>query len=139
MTDVLSPERRSQVMRNVRSSGNKSTEVVLANFFRKHHFSGWRRHLPVLGKPDFVFPKQKVCVFVDGCFWHGCPNCCRIPKSNVEFWEMKILGNALRDVMVSSALRRQGWKILRIWEHDLKPANSSKLRRRVQRILTNQS
>lgn len=92
--------------------------------------------MPVFGRPDFVFPKQKVCVFVDGCFWHGCPKCCRIPKSNEEFWEMKILGNALRDVMVSGALRRQGWKVLRIWEHDLNQEKNTKLHKKLQRILT---
>ena len=136
MTDVLSPEMRSQVMRNVRSKGNKSTELMLVKFFRKHNFSGWRRQMPVFGRPDFVFPKQKVCVFVDGCFWHGCPKCCRIPKSNEEFWEIKILGNALRDVMVSAALKRQGWKVLRIWEHDLNQEKNTKLHKKLQRILT---
>jgi DNA mismatch endonuclease (patch repair protein) len=74
-------------MARVRSRGNKATELKLVSFLRSEGMVGWRRHLPLPGKPDFAFPKQKVAVFVDGCFWHGCPKCYTRPKSNLKFWD----------------------------------------------------
>lgn len=72
------------------------------------------------GKPDFVFRRVRVAVFVDGCFWHGCSRCKRPPKSNVVFWENKVLVNQRRDRRVASALRRSGWKVIRVRECELK-------------------
>jgi len=84
-----------------------------------------------LGKPDFVFPKSRVAVFVDGCFWHGCRKHCRMPSSNREYWEEKIGGNIRRDSIVTRKLRAAGWSVIRFWEHDLnsKQINKTKLRR----------
>ena len=73
MTDVFSKKKRSQVMAAIRSKGNKTTELRLASILRAHGISGWRRHQPLFGKPDFVFRRERLAVFVDGCFWHGCP------------------------------------------------------------------
>jgi DNA mismatch endonuclease (patch repair protein) len=68
-----------------------------------------------------VFDKQKLIVFVDGCFWHGCPHCKRIrPKTSKEYWNKKIEGNITRDKKVRNRLRRSGWSVLRVWEHQLK-------------------
>ena len=64
---------RSRMMAAVRSRGNRSTEVRLAKLLRKHRLSGWRRQYPIPGTPDFCWPKSRVALFVDGCFWHGCP------------------------------------------------------------------
>jgi len=80
--------------------------------------TGWRRHLPLPGTPDFAFPKAKLAVFVDGCFWHGCPKHGQLPASNVEFWTRKITLNKRRDRKTSAALRAKGWRIIRCWEHD---------------------
>lgn len=120
MTNVFSKRKRSAVMATVRSTGNKVTELRLARIVRAHGIKGWRRHLPLPGKPDFVFQKEHVAVFVDGCFWHGCPKHLRTPKSNKAYWRRKIATNRMRDVRVSRVLRKDGWHVLRVWEHELK-------------------
>lgn len=107
-------------MAAVRSTGNKATETVLVDLFRKHRITGWRRHWPIRGRPDFAFPKQRVAVFVDGCFWHGCPKHVRMPASNQAYWFAKIARNRARDDGVTRELRSRGWSVLRIWEHELK-------------------
>jgi|SRR5208282_3837244 len=119
MADVFSKKKRSQVMAAIRSEGNKDTELKLASIFRAHGIRGWRRHLPLVGKPDFAFPKHRLAVFVDGCFWHGCRWHCRMPKTRRDFWFPKIERNKTRDREVNSMLRKAGWKILRVWEHEL--------------------
>src|SRR5579859_2693100 len=107
-------------MAAIRSSGNQDTELKLAAVLKKHGITGWRRNQLVFGKPDFVFRKQKVAVLVDGCFWHGCRWHCRMPKSRRRFWTLKISRNRGRDRKVNSTLRRQGWRVIRIWEHALR-------------------
>ena len=107
-------------MQSIKGKGNKSTELRLAKIFRGHGITGWRRHLPLPGKPDFAFPKAKVAIFVDGCFWHGCPKCYREPATNTAFWKNKVLTNKRRDRRVSRELRKKGWKVLRLWECKLK-------------------
>jgi DNA mismatch endonuclease (patch repair protein) len=71
-----------------------------------------------LGKPDIVFKQQNLVVFIDGCFWHGCRQHSRLPKSNVAYWRKKINGNKRRDRRITHELRRQGWRVVRIWEHE---------------------
>jgi len=78
----------------------------------------------LLGSPDFVFPIKRVAVFVDGCFWHGCPKCYRRPKSSRKYWDAKAARNKARDKAVSAALRKGGWRVLRVWEHELKNPNN---------------
>ncbi|HXR04824.1 MAG TPA: very short patch repair endonuclease [Verrucomicrobiae bacterium] len=133
MVDVFSKRKRSAVMAAIRSSGNRDTEISLARIFRKHGVKGWRRHLPLPGKPDFVFRRECIAVFVDGCFWHGCPRHLRAPKSNKAYWRRKIATNRMRDAHVKRVLQQGGWHVLRIWEHELK--NELKLVRRVHRVL----
>lgn len=119
MPDVFTKKKRSQVMGAVRSRGNKSTEIKLASIFRAHGITGWRRHQSLPGKPDFAFRRERVVVFVDGCFWHGCRLHCRFPRGNKRYWQKKILGNASRDLQTKRTLRKMGWRVLRIWEHSL--------------------
>lgn len=119
MADVFTKEKRSDVMSRIKGKGNRDTELAMIQIFRKHHISGWRRNQDVLGKPDFVFPKRKVALFVDGCFWHMCPKHFNMPKNNRAFWEKKLKGNRDRDKFVTRNLRRDGWKVIRIWEHEL--------------------
>lgn len=107
-------------MAAIRSKGNKDTELKLASILRSNGLTGWRRHRPVRGKPDFVFPKQRLAVFVDGCFWHGCPKHGRNPDSNQQYWLAKLKRNRTRDRQTDRALRLSGWKVLRLWEHDLR-------------------
>ena len=119
MADIWDKEKRSKVMSLVRSHGNKATELRLIGIFRVIGISGWRRHQPVFGKPDFVFRKLRLAVFVDGCFWHSCPKHSTKPKCNRVFWEKKLTANKERDRLVNRTLRRKGWKVVRIWEHEL--------------------
>lgn len=122
MPDVFTKEKRSEVMSRIKGKGNKDTELVMIQILRKHHISGWRRNQAVLGKPDFVFPKQKIALFVDGCFWHGCPKPkhSNLPRNNQEFWAKKLQGNKDRDKLVSRELKKAGWRVMRVWEHELK-------------------
>jgi len=88
-----------------------------------------RRHLPLPGKPDFALREQKVPIFVDGCFWHGCPKCYTRPKTNRAFWDRKREQNMARDKRVTRQLRRQGWKVIRIWQHSLQKSPQTCLNR----------
>ena len=108
---------RGQLMSRVRSSGNKTTEQRLALLLRKSALHGWRRHQALSGHPDFVWCAQRVVVFVDGCFWHG-HDCGKniSPATNAAAWREKIVGNKTRDLRITRRLRRDGWRVLRIWE-----------------------
>jgi DNA mismatch endonuclease (patch repair protein) len=86
-------------------------------------------------RPDFVFRREKVAIFVDGCFWHGCPEHFRRPKSRQKFWDAKIARNIARDVSVTKALRKAGWRVLRLWEHELAKQREKRLLARLRRAL----
>jgi len=120
MADVFSKQKRSEIMSRVRGKGNKATELKLIALFREHGIKGWRRNYPAFGKPDFVFPKERVAVFVDGEFWHGHPTRAKIPEENREFWKKKIERNKARDRLVNRTLKRKNWKVVRIWQYQLK-------------------
>lgn len=120
MGDWLSREQRSRNMASIRSTGNRSTEQRFARLLRLAGIRGWRRHLSLPGRPDFAFPSARVAVFIDGCFWHGCPRCYRAPEGNARYWEMKRAANRARDRRVARELRARGWAVLRFWEHALK-------------------
>jgi len=88
---------------------------------RRHKIKGWRRHpRHVPGAPDFYFAKSGVALFVDGCFWHGCPRCGHIPKSNLPYWDAKIARNIRRDAATRRLLRKQGFHTMRLWEHEVR-------------------
>jgi DNA mismatch endonuclease (patch repair protein) len=134
MTDVFSKSKRSEVMARIRSRENKATEIVFMTLLRTHRITGWRRHLPITlprsddslkrrarqVKPDFVFRAWRVAVFIDGCFWHGCPIHGTKPATNREFWQEKLSGNHSRDRFVDTALAEKRWTVLRFWEHQLR-------------------
>ncbi|HMO66131.1 MAG TPA: very short patch repair endonuclease, partial [Verrucomicrobiota bacterium] len=150
MPDVFTKAQRSQLMARIRSRGNARTEGALARRLRAHGITGWRRHVPRAleapgsrakapsrsagrkgggrgamrrtsrVRPDFVFRAARLAVFVDGCFWHGCPRHGTRPKGNAAFWRRKFAANIARDRRVDRALRRAGWRVLRIWEHALR-------------------
>jgi DNA mismatch endonuclease, patch repair protein len=145
MSDIFTKAKRSEVMSRIRSRGNKDTEVALAKLFCRHKITGWRRHVQIVTsprpshqrgegvrvRPDFVFRQVRLALFVDGCFWHGCPKHETKPKNNRAFWRKKLSSNKKRDVLVTRALRR----VLRIWEHELARKNELRLIRRIQRVL----
>lgn len=127
-TDVFSKEKRSEVMRAVKGK-DTTPEVAL----RKALFAlGYRYRLNVKnlpGKPDLVFPKHRTVIFVHGCFWHGhdCKRGARMPKSNVDYWRKKIAGNQARDKRNVAALEDLGWRVITVWECELKSLNPASL------------
>ena len=135
MSDPLSQTDRSKLMSKVRSKGNRSTELRAVAELERLGINGWTRHPDdILGHPDIFFPDKRLAVFLDGCFWHGCPKCGRLPKSREDFWETKIAQNRSRDRSTTRRLRADGYKVIRIWEHALKDGKwssrlSSMLRR----------
>ena len=148
MADVFSKQKRSEVMSRIRGCGNKDTELALVRLLRANGITGWRRHVEIRGRaalprrqdlatehrrptnfrvrPDFVFRKRRTAVFVDGCFWHGCPKHATKPANNRAFWHRKLSANKARDRLVNRTLRRANWRVLRIWEHELAKARSQK-------------
>ena len=143
MADVFSKEKRSEVMSRVRSRGNKDTELALAKLLRRNKITGWRRHIqistsprpsPQRGegvrvRPDFVFRQARLALFVDGCFWHGCPKHATKPKNNRAFWRRKLSANKARDRLVNHALRRANWRVIRIWECSLQKRSQACIQR----------
>ena len=119
MADTLTRQKRSEVMAAISSSGNLATELRLASILRSSGITGWRRHQALPGRPDFAFHRERLAVFVDGCFWHGCPWHCRMPKSRQSYWKPKIARNKTRDKAVRGLLAAAGWLVHRIWEHSL--------------------
>ena len=138
LSDVFDKNMRSVIMRKVRSKGNKSTETRLIGIFSEQSIKGWRRNYPVKGHPDFIFPKKKIAMFVDGCFWHGhdCRN--TRPKQNKEYWQTKRERNIAHDIAISEEFRQRGWLVLRIWECELKKANLPALIDKLHIILNEQ-
>jgi DNA mismatch endonuclease (patch repair protein) len=135
VSDIFSKANRSEVISRIRGARNKDTELRLIQVFRANGITGWRRGAKLGGKPDFVFLKLKIAVFVDGCFWHGCPKHATWPKTRAAFWLAKITGNKARDRRVNRALRARGWTVIRVWEHELTRKNEPRLVRRLMKVL----
>jgi DNA mismatch endonuclease (patch repair protein) len=136
MADVFSVTKRSEIMSRVRGRGNKATELALVALLRRHRITGWRRHLHIFGNPDFVFTKCRVAVFVDGCFWHGCAMHAAYPMNNRAFWTAKLARNKARDRLVIRTLRNDGWRVLRVWQHELSRKNEQRLLRRLRAAIS---
>ena len=115
-----SPEAKARMQRTRQK--NTSAETLLR---RSLHALGlrYRLHVVVSTKPrriaDIVFGSRRTAVFVDGCFWHGCPLHASWPKKNAEFWRSKIEANRARDAQTSRLLRADGWEVIRLWEHEV--------------------
>ena len=122
-------------MARVRGRGNERTELALLSVLRRHRITGWRRYQSVFGKPDFVFSRQRLAMFVDGCFWHCCPKHATQPASNRAFWMQKLARNRARDRLVNKTLSKAGWKVFRIWQHDLTRKNELQLAARIRKHL----
>jgi DNA mismatch endonuclease (patch repair protein) len=159
VVDRYNAQQRSRIMASIRGRGNKSTEATFLVILRAAAITGWRRHLEIPLKsfhgqsagqvqgivggrrptttvrPDFVFRAAKLAVFLDGCFWHKCPIHYKAPTSNEQYWLKKINANVVRDRCVDAALESAGWRVLHLWEHELRapPGVLRKLRRRLPR------
>lgn len=112
---------RSKQMGAVKGKGNKSTEKRLRYALVSKGIAGWEvQPKGIIGNPDFIFKKEKLAIFVDGCYWHGCPRCGHIPKTRSEFWKAKIDRTKQRDKEKTMRLKKEGYIVLRFWEHELK-------------------
>jgi DNA mismatch endonuclease (patch repair protein) len=131
MSDVFDKDKRSEIMRAVKSRNTKSTEQRLLSLFKQYHISGWKRGYEVKGHPDFVFLKKRIAVFVDGCFWHGhdCRN--TRPHEHSDYWNAKRERNMRHDKYITERFQKRGWEVIRIWECELKKKNESNL---IQRL-----
>lgn len=136
--DVFTKDERSEIMRRIKSKGNKSTEEKLIEYFHENHITGWRRNYKVKGHPDFVFPKKHIAIFVDGCFWHGhgCRN--TRPSANAAYWNAKREKNKKHDEEVTAMFESRGWTVIRIWECELKKKNQDILKEKIQPVIENQ-
>lgn len=106
-------------MQNIRSADTKIERLVRSSLYKKGY--RFRKNVKsLIGKPDIVFPKFKVVVFLDSCFWHLCPYHSNIPKTNRKYWLPKLQRNKIRAVEVNKKLRKEGWTVLRFWEHQVK-------------------
>lgn len=133
MVDTVDRATRSRVMAAV-----KQRDSILEKNFRLALWRAglrYRKNVRILGTPDVVFRTAKVVVFVDSCFWHGCPRHGRIPKSNVTFWRKKIERNRRRDLRITRAYRKQGWTVIRVWEHQLSTAAPAAVQRVLSAVL----
>ena len=137
MRDFFSPEERSRLMSRIRGRANISTELKIAGILRAARIKGWRRHISLPGRPDFTFPKHRVCIFVHGCFWHDCPRCRKRSSTRPEYWEEKIDVNRRRDQRVSRELRQLGYKVIVIWECTLRRKHPTQaIQKLLQRLRT---
>ena len=117
MTDVMTPQQRSRCMSRIR--GKDTGPEILVRKSLWHAGLRYRVNDSLPGKPDIAFRSAKVAIFVDGCFWHGCPLHRVRPKANAEFWDRKFWQTMRRDREVNEKLRSLGWKVLRYWEHEV--------------------
>lgn len=121
MSDNLKPDDRKRTMQAVKSKGT-GLEKRLFAMLAGMGIGGWKKNVKnITGRPDVAFLNQKIAIFVDGCFWHGCPHCRRkLPETNHEYWERKIKRNVELAESYNEQLSRDGWTVIRIWEHEIK-------------------
>lgn len=119
--DTVSPEVRSRIMRAIKGKWT-GPEILFSRGLARAGIRGWKCHDETLpGRPDFVFEgRSKVAIFINGCFFHGCPTHFRMPKSNVAFWRRKIRTNIERDIRNEKALVAGAWRVLTFWECQVK-------------------
>ena len=118
MADVLTKEQRSYNMSRIRGKWTRQ-EIIIHNKLKGRKIKH-KMHPKISGKPDIMLKDAKVLVFLDGCFWHKCPRCFNEPENNREFWISKIEDNVRNDKIITRNLKKDGWKVLRIWEHEIR-------------------
>ncbi|EKM96329.1 DNA mismatch endonuclease Vsr [Stutzerimonas nosocomialis] len=119
--DIVDPARRSRMMATIRGKDTKP-EMLVRRFLHAHGFRFRLHRADLPGKPDIVLPRLRTCIFVHGCFWHRHAGCryAVLPKTRPEFWAAKLEGNAARDRHAVAALRAAGWRVIVVWECDLR-------------------
>lgn len=133
--DIKSPEARSKNMSAIKSRNTKPEMKLRKALFKEG--LRYRVNYKLPGKPDIIFPGKRLVIFVDGCFWHRCPECYREPDNNKEFWKEKIARNVKRDEEVNSILNEAGWTVLRFWEHDIKRNLSEVVKKIISELRNN--
>ncbi len=133
--DIVTPGRRSEIMSRIRSRDTKP-ELAVRRFLHACGLRFYVHRLNLPGTPDLVFNSRRICLFVHGCFWHGCPNCVdgtREVKSNTKYWDAKIAGNRLRDARNWKELEQSGWRVMVVWECEIwKPGRLTTLANDIQ-------
>ena len=119
MGDKFSKDIRSRIMSKVQRNSKPEQVLRKALFRLGYRYSLDHRFKELNFKPDIVMVSRKVCIFVDGCFWHKCPKCFKAPKSNKKYWNAKIKKNIERDKEQNKHLKKNGWKVIRVWEHEI--------------------
>ena len=131
--DVLSKKDRRKNMQNIRSKNTIPELLVMKELKRRKIY--FAKHVDkIFGKPDIVFKRKKIVVFIDSDFWHYNPKIFIMPKTNVKYWKNKIIGNNERDKIVNKRLRKEGWVVLRFWESNIKK-NVSKIVDKIQKCI----
>ncbi len=121
-------DKTSKTMSAIKGMNNKTTELCFRMMLARNGVKGWKmNYKSIVGKPDFFFEDRKLAVFIDGCYWHGCPTCGHIPKKHSEFWKAKIKRNQERDKRVTRENEDNGIKVIRFWEHELKSSENRKI------------
>jgi DNA mismatch endonuclease, patch repair protein len=128
------PLKRSLTMGKIRGKNNRTTEVQLRYALVRAGIGGWRLHITLPGRPDFYFTKERLAIFVDGCFWHGCPQCGHIPRTNRAFWKAKIERNQSRATKWDRLLKKDKVLVLHIWECQIKSSLPTLIRRLQNRL-----
>jgi DNA mismatch endonuclease (patch repair protein) len=136
MVDKVSPEVRTRTMRAVKSKDSRM-EVAFRSALWRLGLRFYKNSKKLPGKPDIVFPKKKFVIFLDSCFWHGCPQHLRKPVSNVDYWQAKFERNQKRDAQVNDYYREKHWRVIRLWEHELKANFEGKIAEIAQALQEN--
>lgn len=113
------PITRSKMMGAIKGANNKSTELAFQQALIAAGISHFKTNAKLPGNPDIYFPSYQLVVFLDGCFWHGCPQCGHIPKTNSAYWQTKIDRNKERDLQKRTALQKDGYVVVAFWEHEI--------------------
>ncbi len=129
--DIVSKEKRSEIMSKIRGFDTRP-EIFLKRLLESEGIS-FEYQPEIGGRPDFLIQSARLCIFVDGCFWHGCPRHFRLPKTNRKFWREKIERNRARRRRVRSLLNRRGYRVFSLWEHDL-DVDSARIRRLLRAV-----
>lgn len=122
MSDTVSKKKRSEIMSHVKSKNSK-IETIFRKELRKKGLRYRKNSNKYFGKPDIVLSKYKTVIFIDSCFWHGCKKHCRLPATRKKYWTEKIERNKQRDKEVNRYYKKISWKVIRVWEHNLKSVN----------------
>lgn len=121
MADVFTKKIRSRIMSRIKGKNTKPELALKKELSKKGvKYSSSYRFKELNFRPDIVIKSKKTCIFIDGCFWHKCPKCFKMPKSNKKYWAPKINRNVQRDKEQNAYLKKNGWNVIRIWEHEIK-------------------